>query len=136
MKTALKFILPLVLACGLVACSTMNPIPRDQLAANMAPILKIEKRYAQVSHYTKILGSQGWISEQQWEELKPHYDVYYVYYLASNVHLARGDVTSYLAHVRMAEKELDVIEAILKDTLAKEREMDSGRKREFSGFNL
>jgi hypothetical protein len=132
----MKFIPLVVLACGLVACSTMNPIPRDQLAANMAPILKIEKRYAQVSRYTKILGSQGWISEQQWEELKPHYDVYYVYYLGANFHLAKGNLNSYLEHIQMAERELDVIEAVLKDTLAKEREMDSGRKREFSGFNL
>lgn len=132
----MKFIPLVVLACGLAACSTMNPIPRDQLAANMVPILKIEKRYAQVSRYTKILGSQGWISEQQWEELKPHYDVYYVYYLGANFHLAKGNLNSYLEHIQMAERELDVIEAVLKDTLAKEREMDSGRKREFSGFNL
>lgn len=132
----MKFIPLVVLACGLVACSTMNPIPRDQLAASMAPILRIEKRYSQARYYTQMLGSLGWMNEEQWEKLKSHYDIYYIYYLASNVHLAKGDMKSCLAHVRMAEKELDVIEALLKDELAKDREMDSGRKREFSGFNL
>jgi len=132
----MNFVPPLALVGCLTACSAIGPIPRDRLAANMAPILEIEKRFNQVRYYTQTLSSLGWISEEKWEELKPHYDIYYVYYLASSIHLAKGEMKSYLAHVQMAEKELDVIEAILKDELAKGQERDSGRKREFSGSNL
>lgn len=128
--------LSLVLASGLAACAQINPIPRDQLAANIAPILQIEKRLDQVRYYTKVLGSVGGISEEKTTELKKHLDVYYVYYLASNVQLAEGDMESYQAHVKLAERELDVMEAILKDGLAKEWDWDPNREGDFSQSNL
>jgi hypothetical protein len=83
-------------------------------------------------YYTKVLDSLGGITKEKLEELKGHYDVYYVYYLASNVHLAEGNTDSYLAHVELAERELEAIEAILKDGLAKEWEEDSSKKSNFS----
>jgi len=43
---------------------------------------------------------------------------------------------SYLAHVKQAQSELDAIEAILKDRLAKEWEQDSGEKGSLSQLNL
>ena len=75
-------------------------------------------------YYTKMLGSLGGLSQGKSKELKQHLDVYYVYYLASNVQLARGDMVAYEAHVQLAEKELDVMEKILKDGLDKDFEPD------------
>lgn len=132
----MKFALFLVLASGLTACSAIDPIPRDHLVANLAPILKVEKRFERVKYYTQMLISVSGISEERLEKLKPHYDIYYVYYLASNVQLARGNMESCLAHLQMAEREMDMMESILKDGLAKEWQSDSSRKREFSGSNL
>ncbi len=69
----------LVLAGGVVACSTVEPISRNQLAANIKPILKIEERIDQMRYYTKLLDSLGGISKEKLADLKGHYDVYYVY---------------------------------------------------------
>ncbi len=109
----------LVLAMGLAACSQvlLKPISRDQLVDNIAPILKMEKRLDQVMYYTKMLGSLGGLSQGKSSELKNHLDIYYVYYLASNVQLAKGNMISYQAHLKLAENELDVMESILKDGL-------------------
>ncbi len=126
----------LVLAGGLVACSTVEPISRNQLEANIKPILKIEERIDQMRYYTNMLDSLGGISKEKLEDLKGPYDVYYVYYLASNRCLAEGPTESYLAHVKQAQSELDAIEAILKDGLAKDWEQDSGEKGRLSHLNL
>jgi len=126
----------LVLAGGLVACSTVEPISRNQLAANIKPILEIEERIDQMRYYTKLLDSLGGISKEKLEDLKGHYDVYYVYYLASNLYLAEGNTESYEAHVKQAQSELDAIEAILKDGLAKDWELDSSAESKYSQLNL
>ncbi len=126
----------LVLASGVVACSTVEPISRNQLAANIKPILKIEERLDQMMYYTNMLDSLGGISKEKLAELKGHYDVYYVYYLASNFYLAEGNTESYLAHVKQAQSELDAIEAILKDGLAKDWELDSSAESKYSQLNL
>ena len=131
----LKFALSLVLASGFAACSQIDPIPRNQLATNLAPILDIEKRLDRARYYAQIIGSLGGISDEKSEELKEHYDIYYVYYLASNVHLAKGELEYYLAHVKLAERELDAIEAIFNE-LAKDGELDSSRKSESSWSKL
>ncbi len=125
MKTlSLAFLVLLV--SSLVACSQIAPIPRDELAANLAPILKIEKRTDQIKYYTEMLLYL----------LKAHYDVYYVYYLAANVSLARGSMESYLANVKLAEKEIDLMEAIVRDRLAQLGESNSGLKKYFSQSGL
>jgi len=129
----------LVFAMGLAACSQvrLEPIPRDQLADNIAPILKMEKRLDQVMYYTKMLGSLGGLSQGKSTQLKSHLDIYYVYYLASNVQLAKGNMVSYQAHLKLAEKELDVMESILKDGLDKDFGFDySGESNDFSRSKL
>ena len=131
--------LSLVLAMGMAACSQVQvvPISRDQLVENIDPILKMEKRIDQVMYYAKMLGSLGGLSQGKSSELKTHLDIYYVYYLASNVQLAKGNMISYQAHLELAEKELDVMESILKDGLDKDLEFDySGESNDFSRSQL
>lgn len=135
MKT-ISLVLSLAVAGGLVACSQVNPISRDQLAENLAPILRMERRVDQVKYYTQMLAYLGGISSEKTEDLKAHHDIYYVYYVAANVQLARGDMESYLAHVSQAERELDLMEAILKDKLSKFGELDSEREEPFSRSGL
>ena len=60
----INLLLSLVLASGLVACSQIDPVPRDQLAANLAPILKIEKRADGVKYYTQMLRSVDGMSDE------------------------------------------------------------------------
>ena len=98
---------------GLLACSQITTISRGQLTANLAPILKIEERADAVKANTQILGLVGQITTKKVEELKTHFDVYYVHYLAASVYLARGSMEDYKAHLRQAETELEAMEAIL-----------------------
>ncbi len=133
--------LSLVLASGLAACTQIgtgiSPIPRDQLAENIAPILDMEKRLDQVMYYNKMLVSLGGLSQSKSRELKKHLDVYYVYYLASNIQLARGNMESYQAHIELAKIELDTMESILKDGLDKDwGEFDSVPESELSQSKL
>ena len=132
----MKFALSLIMASGIVACSQIDPAPRNQLVANITPILDVEKRADRIMYYLKVLDSIGGVSKERSEELKAHYDVYYVYYLASNVQLAGGKTDSYLAHIKLAEGELDAIETILNDGFAEGWELDSGQEEKLSKFNL
>ena len=126
-----NLVLLLVLTNGLLACSQMDPMPRDQIASNLAPILKIEQQAERVKYYAQILGTIGSISDEKAANLKAHYDVYYFYYLAANFHLARGNTESYLAHVKLAENELHEMEIILKDKFAKLKELDLEKEARF-----
>lgn len=121
-----KATLGIILASALAACSQISPIPRERLTANMTPILKIEERYNQLKEAIQILGSMGKVSGETMKELKAHSDVYYLYYWASAVQLAGGNMESYRAHVKLAEKELESIELILREKLARDPEPSTG----------
>lgn len=113
-----KASLGIILASGLAACSQVSPVPRERLAQNISPILKIEERYNQLKEAIQILGSMGKVDGETMKDLKAHSDVYYLYYWASAVQLAGGNMESYRAHVKLAEKELESIENILREKLA------------------
>ncbi len=103
--------LSLLSAGGLLACSQIPTIPRDQLTANLAPILKVGERADKAT--TQILGLVSQMTAKKVEELKTHYQIYSVHYLAASVYLARGSMEDYKAHLRQAETELEAMEAIL-----------------------
>ena len=132
----MNLVLSLILACGLAACAQIDPVPRDQLAANLAPVLKIEERAARVKHYSQMLGSMAGMSKEKSDHLKAHYDIYYVYWMAAIFHLARGNMESYSAHVKLAERELDAMEKALKDKFAELGEANSEREDQVSRLEL
>jgi hypothetical protein len=97
------------------SCSGRMARPHEQIMAEIEPILKVEQRADRVRTKTQLLGLIGGIRSDQAKELKSHYDVYYVHYLAASVNLAGGDITTYKAHLKIADKELDAMEKILKN---------------------
>jgi hypothetical protein len=127
-----------MLSLAMVGCAQIGPQPigRDQLAANLAPLLKIERRADQVKYYSLLLDKVGALGEAGASALKNHYDVYYVYYLAANMHLARANIDTYQAHVKLAEKELDAMEGILKESLSTLEEAEPPPQSKFSRFGL
>jgi hypothetical protein len=131
-------VVTLLVAVGLMACAQVasQPLPPDQLAANLAPLLKIEKRAEQVKYYALLLDNLGGIGEANAAAIKQHHDIYYVYYLAANFNLARGHIDSYLLHVRLAGKELDSMEAILKERIAALDRSDPEAGNQLSRFGL
>ncbi len=134
----LKFITALGLVIGLTACSNTikDPLPRRQVIANITPILDMEKRFNNLSYYTKMLGSVGSIPKEKSDALQNHYDVYYVYYITSNTQLAGGNIDASLAHVKLANRELDsvekILESIMSDKTDKEQEKEAGKDRSAS----
>jgi hypothetical protein len=120
--------LGLVLTLGLIGCSQFNPVPREQVEGNLGPMLRVERRADQMKYYTEVLVQMEGMSQESAQKLKATHDVYYVYYLAASVHLARGSLESYLAHLKQAEKELDSMEAILKRDLSKLSELEREKK--------
>lgn len=115
---------------GLGACAQVSPLPRDQLTANLVPILKIQHRSSQMKNVIQVLGSVGTLNGQTLEELKGHYDVYFIYYSASTVYLAGGNMVSYLAYVKLAEEELDAMEQLLKESVGSETEKSLTSEKE------
>jgi hypothetical protein len=132
----INLILSTILAGSVIACSQIDPIPRDQVAANLPPIVKIEKQASHLNYYIQALGSMGKMSDENLARLKAHYDIYYVYWTAAIFLLATGNMESYLAHVKMAERELDAMERILKDKFTELGEAETEREGRFSGLGL
>ncbi len=135
MKT-LIFLISLCLMLGAAACSQLTPISRDQLVENLGPMLRLEKRADQVKYYTQMLVLVGKIDEGKFQDLKAHHDVYFTYYLAANVALAGGNMESYRVHLKLAEKEMNSMEAELKNSLATLGESDSDDGKSFSRSGL
>jgi hypothetical protein len=132
-----SWVLLMALMVGLAACSQVQPTSRDQIAANLSPILKIEKRADRVKYYTQALGFTGRNGDEKGETLKSHYDIYYVYYLAATFNLARGNMEAYLANVKLADVELDAMEAILRDKIgSKLKDLDSEKENWISRSSL
>jgi hypothetical protein len=125
------------LALGLTACSqAIQPLSRDEVAANLAPLLKIERRADQVKYYSLLLTNLGGIGADSVAIIKKHHDIYFVYYLAANLNLARGNIDSYLVHVRLAEKELDSMESILKEGFATLAQRNPRAEKDLSRLGL
>jgi hypothetical protein len=129
-----RFILALLLTVGLAGCSQLNPVPREEVEANLAPMLKAERRADQIKYYAQLLVRMEAMSQESAKKLKSTHDVYYVYYVAASVYLARGNLESYLEHLKHAEKELDEMEAILKEDLAKLSRTEQERRVFRSGL--
>jgi hypothetical protein len=128
MKTT-SLALLLTLGGAWIGCMQTGPVPPGQISARLGPILKIEDKVREVICYGQILDSVGGVTEASAKTLKAHFDVFYVYYLAATIHLANGNTKSHLAAIELAEQELHIVKAILKDELGEIEGSDSGQRR-------
>lgn len=132
----LKPALFLTLAVGLTACSQIRPVAREEIAANMIPISAVESRSQRVVALVQMLSKAGALSQSALETVKGHYDVYFIYYTASTVYLARGNMESYIAHVKLAEVELEAVERLLRESVFRESELQSNKEPETPKLEL
>jgi hypothetical protein len=109
----------LVAGCTQVNPGSREPVSREEVVANLRPILDMEQRVAELTLAMRKLPLVTNLSPQDAHALKEHYDVYYVYHNAAATSLAEGDFEAYRNHVRGGLKELDSMEAKLKDVLEK-----------------
>ncbi len=122
----LNWVLGGILIMGLAACSTVGPIPPDQITQNLSSILEVEERAERVRSNAQVLQLYGGMSSEKAARLKSHFDVYYVHYLAASVSLAQGDIRIYKTHASLANKELTAMEMILHEPV---QPKEFGRER-------
>jgi len=113
------FLPALLFACTQLNSPSREPVSREKVVENLSPILDMEQRGTQLTMAMQKLPLVAQISPEDARALKEHYDVYYVYHSAAATSLAEGDFDAYRNHVRVGLKELDSIEAKLKDVLKK-----------------
>jgi len=99
-----------VFATLMASCST-TPHPRvaDREAINreMPLVAEYEGKRNEVKKAVNVLAMNGLFDGSSGKEVKESLDIEYVYYEASIVSLARGEMDEYRNYVALAQKELD-----------------------------
>ena len=95
----------------LMGCSmnSQKVVPADREAINreMPLVAEYDTKRDEVKRAVHMLAMKGLLDSQSGKELKESLDIEYVYYEASIVSLARGEMDDYRSYVALAQKELD-----------------------------
>ncbi len=110
-------LLTLVGGCRQASSASREPVSRAKVVENLSPIVDMEKRGIELTLAMQKLPLVATVSPEDARAIKEYYDVYYVYHNAAATSLAEGDMQAYRNHVRAGSKELDSLEAKLKDVL-------------------
>jgi hypothetical protein len=101
----------LAAALALASCSTtpQPKVPADREAINreMPLVAEYEGRRNEVKKAVNVLAMNGLFDGNSGKEVKESLDIEYVYYEASIISLARGDMDEYRSYVALAQRELD-----------------------------
>jgi predicted transcriptional regulator len=112
-KKTRRVLVLVALASGTLAMScSMNSqkvVPADREAINreMPLVAEYDTKRDEVKRAVNMLAMKGLLDSQSGKELKESLDIEYVYYEASIVSLARGEMDDYRSYVALAQKELD-----------------------------
>ncbi|MGH7823989.1 MAG: hypothetical protein ACREQ7_02245 [Candidatus Binatia bacterium] len=97
-----------LLAFAIAGCSVPSkPADREQINQEMPLVVKYETKRNAVKKAIYFLVAKGMIDNQTGREVKESMDIEHVYYEASLISLARGEMADYRAYVGLAEQELD-----------------------------
>ena len=95
----------------LMGCSmnSQKVVPADREAINreMPLVAEYDSKRDEVKRAVHMLAMKGLLDSKSGKELKESLDIEYVYYEASIVSLARGEMDDYRSYVALAKKELD-----------------------------
>ena len=96
----------LVMSCSM---NSQKVVPADREAINreMPLVAEYDTKRDEVKRAVNMLAMKGLLDSQSGKELKESLDIEYVYYEASIVSLARGEMDDYRSYVALAQKELD-----------------------------
>jgi len=98
-------------AIAVASCSsnTQPRLPADREAINreMPLVADYENKRNEIKKAVSILAMKGLFDNDSGKEVKESLDIEYVYYEASIVSLARGEMNEYRSYVALAEKELN-----------------------------
>jgi hypothetical protein len=83
------------------------PADREAINREMPLVSEYEARRNEVKKAVNVLAMNGLFDGTSGKEVKESLDIEYVYYEASIISLARGEMDEYRNYVAMAQKELD-----------------------------
>ncbi|HEX2227730.1 MAG TPA: hypothetical protein VHM64_11350 [Candidatus Binatia bacterium] len=95
---------------SVVSCATTSQqkfADRDAINREMPLIAEYEGKRNELKKAVNVLATNGLFDTQSGKEVKESLDIEYVYYEASIISLARGDMDEYRNYVALAQKELD-----------------------------
>ena len=112
------------MVCGVVAfvatlagCSTGTPqkVPADREATSreMPLVAEYEGKRNEIKTAVNMLAMKGLFDGTSGKQVKESLDIEYVYYEASIISLARGEMEEYRSYVALAEKELDRAKSVV-----------------------
>jgi hypothetical protein len=111
-KNTYNMVFGLVTFTAAIASCATNPqpkLPADREAINreMPLVADYENKRNEIKKAVSLLAMKGLLDTSSGKEVKESLDIEYVYYEASIVSLARGEMTEYRSYVALAQKELD-----------------------------
>jgi hypothetical protein len=83
------------------------PADREAINREMPLVAEYEGRRSELKNAVNVLAMKGMFDGASGKEVKESLDIEYVYYEASIISLARGDMDEYRSFVALAQKELD-----------------------------
>jgi hypothetical protein len=99
------------LLLAIAGCSTYPlhrmPAGREAINREMPLVAEYEGRRNEVKKAVNMLAMNGLFDNASGREVKESLDIEYVYYEASIISLARGEMDEYRSYVALAQKELD-----------------------------
>jgi hypothetical protein len=97
-----------LLALAIGGCSvTSKPAGRDEINREMPLVVSYENKRNAIKKAIWFLAANGMMDGETGREVKEAMDIEHVYYEASLISLARGEMADYRAYVGLAEKELE-----------------------------
>jgi hypothetical protein len=97
-----------LLAFAISGCSLASkPAGRDQINREMPLVVSYENKRNVIKKAIWFLAANGMMDGDTGREVKESMDIEHVYYEASLISLAKGEMADYRAYVGLAEKELE-----------------------------
>jgi hypothetical protein len=105
------------IAFVLGGCATSSvvsaPANREAISREMPLVVEYEGRRNEVKKAVSFLALNGLLDSASGKEVKESLDIEYVYYEASIISLARGDMKQYRSYVALAGEELDRAKSVV-----------------------
>ncbi len=104
--------LTVIASCSATTQQKM-PADREAISREMPLVAEYEGKRNEVKKAVNVLAMNGLFDGISGKEVKESLDIEYVYYEASIISLARGDMDEYRNYVALAQKELDRAKSVV-----------------------
>ena len=111
-KNFIGVALTIALVASIASCTTASvpmskPADREAIQRALPMVAEYEKRRMELKKAITFLFAHGLLDPDSGQQVKESMDIEYVYYEASIISLAHGNMDDYRNFVQLAEQELD-----------------------------